>query len=276
MPTRNRARWASIGALALTAVALAAGPLAPDPTQKPLAWGPFTLTVRTLSQFAQRATLTTAGGRVLKSFRAAVITARLEDVTGDGVKELHVNLYSGGAHCCTTDIYDQLVGSPPGGVTNLLVFDGGNAAVERWSDLNGDGRLEAVASSDALAYFGDLAFAYSPGVRLVLAWNGARYTDATRRYPNLAVTEARDYQGRYLQARAAHDPDLQHAAALGYLANMTVAGQEPAANAWLRAHALPADRAWLTRYASDLQAALAATPAKVRQSQARDLGDGLK
>ncbi|HEX2863654.1 MAG TPA: hypothetical protein VHN99_03730, partial [Deinococcales bacterium] len=65
------------------------------------------------------------------------------------------------------------------------------------------------------------------------------------------------------------------ASVLGYLANQTAAGREAEARAWLAAHALPDDRAWLARWARDLKAALAATPGKAGQSQAREVSDAM-
>src|SRR4051794_20053153 len=95
------------------------------------------------------------------------------DLNGDGEPEVVVNLYWGGAHCCSIGL--------------IYAFDGaGYRRVEhnfgdpgfRLADLDRDGTTEFLTADDRFAYrYTAYAFSIMP-VR-VLGWDGSRLFDAT-------------------------------------------------------------------------------------------------
>ena len=88
------------------------------------------------------------------------------DINGDGVADLVVDEWSGGAHCCyETTIYSLEQRPRP-----LLSLQAGNCGPGELLDLDGDGRLEVVTCDDrwAATY---CPFAFSPMPRVVFAYD---------------------------------------------------------------------------------------------------------
>ncbi len=104
------------------------------------------------------------------------------DLLGDGSQVLGYETYSGGAHCCFS------VGVAPlqTGAAHLLDVDLGNGGMSQPQQLDGDGPLELVGSSDVFAYFDDLSFAASPFLPLMFAYDAdsQQYVEATRQFPD--------------------------------------------------------------------------------------------
>ena len=87
------------------------------------------------------------------------------DLDGDGLPEAVVGQFTGGAHCC----YEYTVlRSRSNRVEPIQRFNLGNGRLEAALDLDRDRRHELVGWDDRLAYFGDLSFADSPLLPLVL------------------------------------------------------------------------------------------------------------
>lgn len=188
------------------------------------------------------------------------------ELTGGGTPELHIQTYSGGAHCCYVDYYF----TQDGGLRNLLIFLGSNSAIYEVKDLNGDGRPELIANNDTLAYFDDLSHGSSPYMTMVIGWDGKRYVDQTRRYPALARQEARKYQTELLEDPI--DYSLR-SVALGYYAISLVIGEGQAARAWLLKHADKETKEWLLSNEEELRRQLAKTcKVGVSQNQVLDFG----
>lgn len=234
-------------------------------------WGAFTILVEKAGteEFApERARILGAGGKVLREIRDQRITAvEFPEMNGGGAAELAVEGYSAGAHCCSTRYYF----TQDGGLKNLLIFDARNYGVSEVKDLNGDGRMELIADSDVLAYWHGLSFAGSPSITLVIGWDGSRYVNQTRRYPERSRKDAGKYRSEFLKvlkSRAEGAEEGRRAAAIGYYCNSLAIGEGPAARAWLLSRMPPATRRWFLAGEKDLGRMLAESRRKIRVSQA--------
>jgi hypothetical protein len=246
-------RRAGPAALLLCLALLSPGAAAGDqPALETLRWG------RYLVQFfheeregqADRVRIRGPDGRLLVEVRAEGILPpsrlqdpaqpMLRDLNGDGVAELRLLAWSGGAYCC----YTELLFERRGGLRNLLIYRGqeyhlykGRAALNEPLRRAGQaGPPLLVVENDAIQHLNGAT--HGPTTVLVLARAGDRYLDATRRYPEFARSRAREYRARL--AIAADGPDaLSDAdyedALTGYYANALLAGEAEAARRWLLA-----------------------------------------
>lgn len=145
------------------------------------------------------------------------------DVDDDGLSELVVTRFSGGAHCCTaTTIYS--VGTT---LRELLSLNTGHCP-GRLVDLNGDGVAEFETCDDTFAYE-FCAFASSPMPAVVLAYDAAAgvFAVATPRYAEFyadpraqALADAQE-----TLAGNADAPDIARCAALGPALSLVYAGR---------------------------------------------------
>ncbi len=103
------------------------------------------------------------------------------DLLGDGSQVFGYETFSCGAHCCFSV---SVVALQPG-APHLLDVELGNDGLTQPRQLDGDGPLQLVGSSDVLAYFDDLSYAASPFLPLVFAYDPAteQYLEATRQFP---------------------------------------------------------------------------------------------
>lgn len=93
------------------------------------------------------------------------------DITGDGIKDVVVTNYSGGAHCCYTYKVFSL-GSEFSQIADLAVQDAGASVFE---DKDGDGIYEFVTWDMTFAYW-NASFAWSPSPQAILRFKDGRYT----------------------------------------------------------------------------------------------------
>lgn len=108
------------------------------------------------------------------------------DLEHTGEPDVVLDLYSGGAHCCT--------------VVQIFSFDPGTSSYAetervfgdpdaRIVDLSHDGRFEFLTADDTFAYrFTDYAASGLP-IQILTFANG-RFTDVTRSYPQLVAKDA--------------------------------------------------------------------------------------
>jgi hypothetical protein len=240
-----------------------------------VAWGAYTVTVEKLNtgEYApERVRILDSRGHVVREIRdQRFVEVNFDKLTGKPPFELHVGAFSGGAHCCFTDYWF----TQEGGLRNLLIFDGGNGGVAGIKDLSHNGRPEIIAGNDALAYFGDLSYAASPtGLIMVIGWNGKRYVDQTRRYPQEAQKAIASSRQAILEA--ARQPadtreETRRSGAAGYYAGMLTIGRGPEARRWLLKTLPMSTRTWLLAHEQELKKALAASESKIRVSQAKVL-----
>jgi hypothetical protein len=185
-------------------------------------------------------------GRLLVSITDwRVKSAECDDVTADGVPELVVRTFSGGAHCCET-LRVYALGDVP---RQLLLFESNHATGVEVRDIDGDGRRELILGDDTFAYFDDLCSDCSPAhLPLVACHTDARFEDCTRRFPELLRARRADYLARV--GPSADSTALGHVkgAALGVLATSVLLGEEEQAMSAIR-QAGPAETVigWLSK-----------------------------
>lgn len=110
----------------------------------------------------------------------------VRDLDGDGEREVVLDVYTGGAHCCTISrIYRYSRGR-----YRLTSHDWGNVFPPyRIVDFGRDGRLELRSADDRFAYvFTSFAGSLFP-VR-IWRYDRGRMLDVTRRYPGIVARDA--------------------------------------------------------------------------------------
>jgi hypothetical protein len=108
------------------------------------------------------------------------------DLNGTNEPQVLLDLYSGGAHCCTsTRIYHLLGRSLRYGV---LSHDWGNPGY-RIEDLDSDGRLEFVTGDDAFSY-AFTSYAASRRPPRIWKFDGRLLVDVTRKFPKVVEDDA--------------------------------------------------------------------------------------
>jgi hypothetical protein len=220
---------------------------------KTLAWGSYSLRIEE-NEGGQVARILLAG-RTLVEVRDFLLEVSLVEVTGRPPKELLLTGYSGGAHCCTT----HYLFTQEGGLRNLLYQEWGDGGIQEVRDLDGDGRGELIALW-VYAYFGDLSFAYSPGVYRVYAYDGMAFHEVTRKFPVPALQAMRAYREDFLNARSSGDLLGMRGSALGYWLNALVIGQGAEAKRWLMESAPPEVRSWLLQHEEEILNSVSALP----------------
>lgn len=91
------------------------------------------------------------------------------DINGDGIPDVIVSYFSGGAHCCSKYAVFSL-----GRELKLLgVLDGQHSDFD-FKDLDSDGKYEAVGRDWTFAYWGS-SFAESPAPEVILRWKNGSY-----------------------------------------------------------------------------------------------------
>jgi hypothetical protein len=110
---------------------------------------------------------------------------QVRDLDGDGEPEVLLDLYSGGAHCCTSTWIYRFTGTTYVGTP----MDWGD-----WSytlkDLNHDGKPELLTKDDRFAYV-FTAYAEDWFPPRVFDYKAGKLTDVTRRFPALARADAK-------------------------------------------------------------------------------------
>ena len=146
----------------------------------------------------------------------------VRDLDGDGEPEVWVDIWAGGAHCCTQ--------------MELLRFSGGAYRQQeqvfetgyKLKDLDGDGIPEFKTNDYRFAY----AFTYvaaSPFPVRVLSYRAGKFTAVTKRFPKLVRKDRDRYKRVYRKGIRRHMPSL------GALAGWT-------ADDYLLGHRRQADR----------------------------------
>jgi len=240
-----------------------------------LQWGPYRVAVEEVKRGTeepyQRVRILDPLGAVLREVQDSQFeSVALQEITGGGTPELYLHGYSGGAHCCGMEYYF----TRDGGLRNLLVFEGANQEISKVQDLDGDGRPELIAGSDVLAYFGDLPYAASPPLTLVIGWNGSKYADQTRKFPEPVRRQAAIYRAEFMKALPKKDEFAEtdrRGAALGYYASLLSIGEEARARTWLMQTAPAATRRWLEENDAEIRRSVAGSARKIRSSQAKVL-----
>ena len=153
------------------------------------------------------------------------------DLDGDGEPEVIVDLYTGGAHCCS---YSRVYRYDPatGTYTDTLHLWGDPGY--RLEDVSGDGKPEFVSADDRFAYaFTDYAASGLP--IQIFAYAGGAFTDVTRAYPALIAADAAQWLGVYRRERRRHGPKDLKGIVAAYVADEYLLGDGAPGEALLRA-----------------------------------------
>jgi hypothetical protein len=141
----------------------------------------------------------------------------IKDVDGDGEPEVLLDLYSGGAHCCTFTWIYRFTGATYSG-TSVAWGDTGYTL----RDLDGDGIPEFSSYDDKFAYtFTDYADSWFPP--LILQYRAGTISDVTRNYPAVVKKEA-SRALRAFKSRRNRERDLRGVVA-AYAADQCLLGK---------------------------------------------------
>ncbi len=120
-------------------------------------------------------------GEVIEIEEAVISLVRSEgdDLNQNGIPDLMIEMYSGGAHCCFTSSLIEL--SDP---ANMVFEQAFSECPASPVDLDGDGIAEFTSCDDIWAY-AYCSYAESPLPPVAWKWNGERYEIANREFPQL-------------------------------------------------------------------------------------------
>jgi hypothetical protein len=159
------------------------------------------------------------------------------DLSGDGVPEVSLDTFSGGAHCC---IVQRIYGRRPadGFYTRVRSQYWGNSGYDI-VDLDGDGVPEMSGSEDAFAYaFSSYASSVFPPKIIAFGYIGNTATavteDRTRRFPAIIRKQAARLLKDIRNAPREHGTHEIQGAIAAYVADRYLLGQAKVARAELR------------------------------------------
>jgi hypothetical protein len=125
------------------------------------------------------------------------------DLEHNGEPDVVLDLYSGGAHCCTVVQIFSFDAAANTYVKTDQVFGDPDARVV---DLRHDGRFEFLTADDSFAYrFTDFAASGLPIE--ILTFAGGHFTDVTRSYPALVAKDAAFWLKAFKSMAREHYPD---------------------------------------------------------------------
>ena len=108
------------------------------------------------------------------------------DLEHDGQPDVVLDLYSGGAHCCSIE---QIFSFDPGTMTYAKTQRDFGDPGEQIVDLGHNGRYEFLTADDSFAYeFTDFAASGLP--IQILTFSDRRFINVTRHYPKLVARDA--------------------------------------------------------------------------------------
>lgn len=166
------------------------------------------------------------------------------DVTGDGVPEVLLAGFSGGAHCCFTHTLYSLT-TPP---RRLLTAFSAHTDTLEVRQLDGAGPLELVGADWRFAYGYGMSFAESAPLPVVYSYlpvtGGAPlYVENTRAYPGFLTT----FAGRMNDRTEPFSGGM-----LVDYATRVITGRPGEADTWARTQPAPY-AAWLENYGPDIR-----------------------
>ncbi len=228
---------------------------------KSFSWGPYTVVVEDFvdeSGLEMQRLLLQKDGEETVLAEDYLVSAELAEVTGEGLPELIVNTYSGGAHCCNTVSIFSL---QDGEVITLSSGGWGSGGLAMVRDSDGDGRAELTLVK-IYEYIDGLCFACSPAVWRTFVWNDGLFVDATKRYPDSTQKAAQDALAaleKALDSQSADGFDLIFHATT-YWVNSYALGRGEEAWARLAARLPPEVMNWLKKNRIELLHPFSALP----------------
>lgn len=98
---------------------------------------------------------------------------KIKDITGDGIPELIIGVWSGGAHCCFSTIIFSLGEE----FKKIAEIDGGDTSFD-FKNFEGDGIYELVGRDWTFAYW-KTSFVNSPAPQIILRYMNGKYIIAS-------------------------------------------------------------------------------------------------
>lgn len=101
------------------------------------------------------------------------------DINNNGIPDIVINTFTGGAHCCSSTIAYDLGATP---IEILRTRESNYAGY--FEDINSDGLQDFITADDIFAY-AYCPYAFSPAVRVILMYDSAvgRYVPMSKFYP---------------------------------------------------------------------------------------------
>ena len=112
---------------------------------------------------------------------------RVLALQSNGLPDVVLGLYSGGAHCC---FVDQVFSLDPGTGRFVKTEHDFADAGARIQDLNGDRNYEFLSADARISNAGFTDYAHSPAPVQVFAFSNHRFRDTTRQYPGRIKQDA--------------------------------------------------------------------------------------
>jgi len=150
------------------------------------------------------------------------------DLERNGQPDVLLDLYSGGAHCCSIE---QVFSFDPGTMTYAMTqHDFGDPGYEI-VDLRHDGTYEFLTADDSFAYeFTDFAASGLP--IQILTFSGRHFFDVTRHYPKLIARDAARWMKAFNSMAKQHYSDSVGVAA-AWAADQELLGHAKLVNRFL-------------------------------------------
>ena len=166
------------------------------------------------------------------AFGTKASSVHVIDLDHTGQPNVVLDLYTGGAHCCSIE---QVFTFDPGTSTYVKAEHDFGDPGERIEDLNHDEHFEFVTADDAFAYaFTDFA---ASGLPLqILTFSDGRFTDVTDSYPSLIRKDAALWLKAFTHMARQHYPDSVGVIA-AWAADEYRLGKSAAANRYLHQQA---------------------------------------
>ena len=154
------------------------------------------------------------------------------DLAHNGTRDVVLDLYSGGAHCCTIE---QVFAPRADGSYAKVAEHNFRDPGDRILDLNHNGRFEFLTADDRFAYaFTDFAASGLPVQ--VLSFSGGRFHDVTRQYRHRVARDGDRWLGAFRSQAAKHFADTTGYIA-AWAADEDLLGKHVAVDRYLNAQA---------------------------------------
>lgn len=125
------------------------------------------------------------------------------DLEPGGQPNVVLDLFSGGAHCCSIE---QIFSFDPGTMTYVKTQRNFGDPGDRILDLKHNGSLEFLTADDSFAYaFTDFAASGLP--IQILTFSGGQFTNVTRSYPGLVAKDAAKWLSAFKSMSSQHYQD---------------------------------------------------------------------
>ncbi|MEH3055144.1 MAG: hypothetical protein PGN13_14290 [Patulibacter minatonensis] len=192
-----------------------------------VSYAPLRLTIRARGRTTARRLPITGDAKGAYNVRPGLT---IRDVTGDGTPDVIVDVFSGGAHCCSVS---AIARSTPKSWSKPLVHNWRDHGY-RLIDAGGSATPEFV-SDDARFTGAYAAYAITASPIQILSLEGGRMADVTRQFPDDIRTDVTQWQTRWQEVgkekEEAVRKDGGRQAAAAWIADLLLLGDTDAAKA---------------------------------------------